>query len=124
MLSNSSNPSSISSGVGNNIEPVASLCQNVQAEARLQQYRIEQQQQEIKSLQEKVQILELHKATQLGQDKIVGFMVGAIVLSLLSLATSIFFSPSKTAQLSSGNSTAVEQQREDIQTQANATVTE
>ncbi|HEY9889679.1 MAG TPA: hypothetical protein V6D02_14835 [Candidatus Obscuribacterales bacterium] len=101
MLNNSSNSSSISSGVGNNHESLTSFCQNIQAEARLQQYRIEQQQQEIWALKDKVQVLELHKATQLGQDKIVGFMVGAIVLSLLSLATSIFFSPADKAQLTS-----------------------
>ena len=99
MLSNPSNPSSISSGMGNNHESITSLCQNIQAEARLQQYRIEQQQQEIRALKDKVQGLELHKATQLGQDKIIGFMVGAIVLSLLSLATSIFFSPPDNTQL-------------------------
>lgn len=100
MLSNPSNPSSISSGSNGNHESLTAFCQNIQAEARLQQYRIEQQQQEIRTLKDKVQALELHKATQLGQDKIVGFMVGAIVLSLLSLATSIFFSPVKEQQLS------------------------
>jgi len=100
MLTNSSNPSSISSGSVSNHESITAFCQNIQAEARLQQYCIEQQQQEIRTLKEKVQILELHKATQLGQDKIVGFMVGAIVLSLLSLATSIFFTPSEEAKLS------------------------
>jgi hypothetical protein len=100
MLNNPSSPSSISSGVGSNHESVTAFCQNIQAEARLQQYRIEQQQQEIRALKDKVQVLELHKATQLGQDKIVGFMVGAIVLSLLSLATSIFFSPPEPAQVS------------------------
>jgi len=100
MLTNPSNPSSISSGAGSGHESITAFCQNIQAEARLQQYRIEQQQQEIRALKDKVQMLELHKATQLGQDKIVGFMVGAIVLSLLSLATSIFFSPSEEAKLS------------------------
>ncbi len=85
--------------MGGNFDSLTAFCQNIQAEARLQQYRIEQQQQEIRSLKEKVEILELHKATQLGQDKIVGFMVGAIVLSLLSLATSIFFSPNESAQV-------------------------
>lgn len=100
MLSNPSSPSSSSSGINNNHESLTSFCQNIQAEARLQQYRIEQQQQEIRALKEKVQGLELHKATQLGQDKIVGFMVGAIVLSLLSLATSIFFSPTESAPVS------------------------
>lgn len=100
MLSNPSNPSSISSGSNSAHESLTSFCQNIQAEARLQQYRIEQQQQEIRCLKDKVQVLELHKATQLGQDKIVGFMVGAIVLSLLSLATSIFFSPVEEKQLS------------------------
>lgn len=99
MITNPSNPSSISSGVGGSHESLTSFCQNIQAEARLQQYRIEQQQQEIRVLKDKVQALELHKATQLGQDKIVGFMVGAIVLSLLSLATSIFFSPAESTQL-------------------------
>jgi hypothetical protein len=110
MLSNPSNPSSISSGIGSNHESLTSFCQNIQAEARLQQYRIEQQQQEIRALKEKVQGLELHKATQLGQDKIVGFMVGAIVLSLLSLATSIFFSPSEKPQLSLNSDEVHEQQ--------------
>jgi len=100
MLTNPSNPSSISSGSSSNHESLTAFCQNIQAEARLQQYRIEQQQQEIRALKDKVQVLELHKATQLGQDKIVGFLVGAIVLSLLSLATSIFFSPSEEKQLS------------------------
>lgn len=96
--------------MGNNHESLTSFCQNIQAEARLQQYRIEQQQQEIRALKEKVQGLELHKATQLGQDKIVGFMVGAIVLSLLSLATSIFFSPPESTQLSA-NPEGVSQQQ-------------
>ena len=100
MLSNPSNPSSISSGSSGSHESLTACYQNIQAEARLQQYRIEQQQQEIRALKDKVQVLELHKATQLGQDKIVGFMVGAIVLSLLSLATSIFFSPSEEPKLS------------------------
>ncbi|MGF1459557.1 MAG: hypothetical protein ACFBSG_11075 [Leptolyngbyaceae cyanobacterium] len=100
MLTTSSTPSSISSGVSGSHESLAALYQNMQAEVHLQQYRIEQQQQEIRLLKDKVQALELHKATQLGQDKIVGFMVGAIVLSLLSLATSIFFSPAEQTQLS------------------------
>ena len=91
--------SSINSGIGNDVESLKSFVQNTHAESRLQQYRLENQQEEIRSLKEKVEILELHKATQLGQDKIVGFMVGAIVLSLLSLATSIFLSPSPTAQV-------------------------
>lgn len=92
-----SNGASISSG---NHDSLTALCQNIQAEARLQHYQVEQQQQEIKILKDKVQLLELHKATQLGQDKIVGFMVGAIVLSLLSLVTSIFFSPPEKTELS------------------------
>ena len=89
----------ITSEVGSNFEALKMLAQGVQAESRLQQYRLETQQEAIRVLKEKVEILELHKATQLGQDKIVGFMVGAIVLSLLSLATSIFLSPSSTAQV-------------------------
>jgi hypothetical protein len=100
ILSNPSNPGSLSSNSSGNYESLTNFCQNIQSEARLQQYQIEQQQQEIKSLKRQVQVLELHKATQLGQDKIVGFMVGAIVLSLLSLATSIFFTPSEEAKLS------------------------
>lgn len=96
-LNTSTNMNSISSGIGSDLESLAVFCKNVHAESRLQQYRLEQQQEEIRALKEKVQVLELHKATQLGQDKIVGFMVGAIVLSLLSLATSIFFSPAKEA---------------------------
>ena len=85
----------ISSGIGSNFEALKMLAQEVHSESRLQQYRLETQQEAIRALKEKVEILELHKATQLGQDKIVGFMVGAIVLSLLSLATSIFLSPSQ-----------------------------
>ena len=100
MLSKPSNPASSSSNPLGAHESLTAFCQNVQAEVRLQQYQIEQQHQEIKSLKNKVQVLELHKATQLGQDKIVGFMLGAIVLSLLSLVTSIFFSPSEEAKLS------------------------
>jgi hypothetical protein len=100
MINNPSSSSSVSSGVGSNFESLVSFCQNIQSENRLHQYRVEQQQQEIRLLKEKVEVLELHKATQLGQDKIVGFMVGAIVLSLLSLATSIFFSPGEKAQAS------------------------
>jgi hypothetical protein len=100
MLHNQPTSSSISSGIGGNFDSLTAFRQNIQAETSLQQYRIEQQQQEIRALKEKVEILELHKATQLGQDKIVGFMVGAIVLSLLSLATSIFFSPGKDVQVS------------------------
>lgn len=93
-------PTSISSGIGNNFEALKAIAQDTHSEARLQQYRLEMQQEAIRALKEKVEMLELHKATQLGQDKIVGFMVGAIVLSLLSLATSIFLSPSETAQVS------------------------
>lgn len=110
MLSNPSNPTPTSSGISGSHDSITSFCQNIQAEARLQQYRIEQQQQEIRALKDKVQVLELHKATQLGQDKIVGFMVGAIVLSLLSLATSIFFSPPEQAQASvRSNSTSADE---------------
>ncbi|MBE7382922.1 MAG: hypothetical protein F6J95_016090 [Leptolyngbya sp. SIO1E4] len=99
-LNTQSNLNSVSSGIGNDLDAVTAFCQNLHSEARLQQYRLEQQHQEIQALKDKVEILELHKATQLGQDKIIGFMVGAIVLSLLSLATSIFFSPSEEARLS------------------------
>ena len=95
-----SNLNSSSSGIGNDMDAIKALCQNLTSEARLQQYRLEQQHNEIKALKEKIGALELHKATQVGQDKIIGFMVGAIVLSLLSLATSIFFSPSEQAQIS------------------------
>lgn len=84
----------ISSGMGNDSDAIKSLCQELVSENRLRQYQIEQQERLIKVLNEKVEALELHRATQLGQDKIIGFMVGAIVLSLLSLATSIFFKPS------------------------------
>lgn len=88
-----------SSGIGNDQDTLAAFCQNLRSESRLQQYRLEQQHREIQELKDKVEMLELHKATQLGQDKIIGFMVGAIVLSILSLATSIFFSPSEQAQV-------------------------
>lgn len=67
--------------------------QKMIADYRLQTYQIDQQERTIQALSEKVAGLELHRATQVGQDKIIGFMVGAIVLSLLSLATSIFFKP-------------------------------
>ncbi|MEM9006263.1 MAG: hypothetical protein AAGE59_22385 [Cyanobacteria bacterium P01_F01_bin.86] len=108
-LNTPSSLNSISSGIGNDIESLTIFCKNVHAESRLQQYRLEQQQEEIRALKEKVQILELHKATQLGQDKIVGFMVGAIVLSLLSLATSIFFSPTEEAPVSLRSDTVREE---------------
>ena len=98
-LNSTPTSTSISSGIGSNFEALKVLAQEVHSEARLQQYRLEMQQEAIQALKAKVEALELHKATQLGQDKIVGFMVGAIVLSLLSLATSIFFSPSQTAQV-------------------------
>ncbi len=84
-----------SSGIGNDLNAIRAYCQNLNAEIRLQTYRLEEQQQEIQDLKEKVEMLALHKATQLGQDKIIGFMVGAIVLSLLSLATSVFFTPAQ-----------------------------
>jgi len=100
MFEPQTNTHSISSGIGNDLDSVKAFCRDIHSEARLQQYRIEHQQREIESLKEKVETLELHKATQLGQDKIVGFLVGAIVLSLLSLATSIFFSPAEEARVS------------------------
>lgn len=88
------------SGIGNNCEALKAMAQEVHTQSRLQQYRLEQQQEIIDALNAKVQLLEIHKATQLGQDKIIGFMVGAVVLSLLSLATSIFFAPPDAAQAS------------------------
>lgn len=100
-IKNTPNLSSISSGIGDDLNAIKALCQDLNAEVRLQAYRLEQQQQEIQALREKADMLALHKATQLGQDKIIGFMVGAIVLSLLSLATSIFFSPAEPAAVSS-----------------------
>lgn len=72
-------------------DSVLAFCQNTVAEARLQRYQLEQHHKDIQSLEDRVQHLELHKATQLGQDKIVGFLVGAVVLSLLSLITTFFF---------------------------------
>ncbi|NER78166.1 MAG: hypothetical protein F6K42_01045 [Leptolyngbya sp. SIO1D8] len=98
-INTQSNLNSISSGIGNDIDAVTAFCQNLHSETRLQQYRLEQQHQEIQALKDKVETLEIHKATQLGQDKIIGFMVGAIVLSILSLATSIFFAPAEESQL-------------------------
>lgn len=97
---NQNSMTGINSELAGELESLKSLVQNVHSESRLQQYRLEQQQTEIQDLKAKVQRLELHKATQLGQDKIVGFMVGAIVLSLLSLVTSIFFSPKEEAPVS------------------------
>lgn len=72
-------------------DSILAFCQNTVAEARLQRYQLEQHHKDIQSLEDRVQHLELHKATQLGQDKIVGFLVGAVVLSLLSLITTFFF---------------------------------
>lgn len=99
--SNYSNGTSNSSGIGQDLDSIIAFCQNTHAEARLQHYQIEQHQQAIQALRQKVESLELHKATQVGQDKIIGFMVGAIVLSLLSLATSIFFQPPESLQQAS-----------------------
>lgn len=101
VINTQSELSSVSSGIGSSFEALKSLAQEVHSESRLQQYRLETQQEAIRALKDKVEALELHKATQLGQDKIVGFMVGAIVLSLLSLATSIFFSPPQKAEVAS-----------------------
>lgn len=81
------------------------FCQNAAAEARLQRYQIEQHKQDIQSLQDRVQNLELHKATQFGQDKIVGFLVGAIVLSVLSLVTTFFFRLPPSSQPASNSAT-------------------
>lgn len=81
------------SGIGGSDDSIKQLCQELISEHRLQHYQIEQQGRTIAALNDKVEALELHRATQLGQDKIIGFLVGAIVLSLLSLATSIFFKP-------------------------------
>jgi hypothetical protein len=67
------------------------ICQELISDYRLKNYQIEQQERMIHNLSEKVAALELHRVTQLGQDKIIGFMVGALLLSLLSLATSIFY---------------------------------
>ncbi len=76
-----------------NSDDANGIGQKLISDYRLQTYQIEQQARTIQALSEKVAALELHRATQVGQDKIIGFMVGAIVLSLLSLATSIFFKP-------------------------------
>jgi len=83
-----------SSFSGNNgeVESLVIPYQELVADNRLQRYQIEQQERQLDSLTSKVEKLEMHRATQLGQDKIVGFLVGAIVLSLLSLVTSLFFS--------------------------------
>lgn len=102
-------PKVSSSGIGGNgDEAVKALCQELVSENRLRHYQMEQQERIIKILNEKVEALELHRATQLGQDKIVGFMVGAIVLSLLSLATSIFFKPAASAGDTAASSVLVE----------------
>ena len=98
-LNTQSNLTSNSFGIDNSFEKAESIYQNLNSETRLQQYQLEQQHHEIQTLKDKIELLELHEAAQVGQDKIIGFMVGAIVLSLLSLATSIFFSPSKQAQI-------------------------
>ena len=83
--------SSSFSGNGGEVESLTLSYQELVADNRLQRYQIEQQDRQLDSLMSKVEKLEMHRATQLGQDKIVGFLVGAIVLSILSLITSLFF---------------------------------
>ncbi len=87
----SENSTEVNFTYSSNRDSVLAFCQNTVAEARLQRYQLEQHHKDIQSLEDRVQHLELHKATQLGQDKIVGFLVGAVVLSLLSLVTTFFF---------------------------------
>ena len=87
----SENSTEVNFSTSSNRDTVLSFCQNTVAEARLQRYQLEQHHKDIQTLEDRVQHLELHKATQLGQDKIVGFLVGAVVLSLLSLVTTFFF---------------------------------
>lgn len=78
-------------GSNSGSDPIASFYQNTMAEAKLQRYQLQEHSEDLETLQQRVQTLELHKATQFGQDKIVGFLVGAIVLSLLSMVTTFFF---------------------------------
>jgi hypothetical protein len=87
--------SSSFSGNDGEVESLTISYQEMMANNRLQQYQIEQQERQLNALKSKVESLEMHRATQLGQDKIVGFLVGAIVLSILSLLTSLFFSADK-----------------------------
>jgi hypothetical protein len=91
MSAMSENSTEVNFSTSSNRDSVLSFCQNTVAEARLQRYQLEQHHKDIQTLEDRVQHLELHKATQLGQDKIVGFLVGAVVLSLLSLITTFFF---------------------------------
>jgi succinylglutamate desuccinylase len=78
-------------GSNSNLESLSSFLQNALAETRLQRYQLQEHTQDIESLKQRVQTLELGKATQIGQDKIVGFLVGAVVLSMLSMVTTLFF---------------------------------
>ncbi|MEM9483401.1 MAG: hypothetical protein AAGA83_06885 [Cyanobacteria bacterium P01_F01_bin.116] len=45
---------------------------------------------EISALKKRVHELEMHQATQIGQDKIVGFVAGAFILSLISILAPFF----------------------------------
>ncbi len=72
-------------------DSLTSFCQNAASESHLQRYQLQEHNQDIETLMQRVQHLELHKATQIGQDKIVGFLVGAVVLSLISIVTTFFF---------------------------------
>lgn len=79
-------------------DTLASFVQNSLAETRLQRYQLQEHTQDLESLKQRVQALELGKATQIGQDKIVGFLVGAIVLSMLSMVAPLFFKPPQVQQ--------------------------
>lgn len=81
-------------------DPLASFCQNAVSEARLQKHQLQEHDQDIETLLQRVQHLELHKATQIGQDKIVGFLAGAVVLSLISIVVTFFFKMPQAPQLS------------------------
>jgi hypothetical protein len=67
------------------------FCKNVAADTQIHNYQLHQHHQDLEELQNRIKALELSKATQMGQDKIVGFLVGAIILSTLSILTTFFF---------------------------------
>lgn len=112
MSAMSENSTEVNFSTSSNRDTVLSFCQNTVAEARLQRYQLEQHHKDIQTLEDRVQHLELHKATQLGQDKIVGFLVGAVVLSLLSLVTTFFFRVPETTSAPAQPVSFMDQQRD------------
>jgi hypothetical protein len=83
-----------------NGSPHSEGSKNFESDIRLHDFRLNRQQQDLNTLQREFQALEAsikqletYQAKQIGQDKVIGFLVSAIVLSLASIVVSFFFNP-------------------------------